>query len=365
MLFSTLSAQTPPHDLCAQALEIQPGMVLNQENNARATTTHTETPDASPASCIETFENDLWYKFTAQEGHLLYEVIMEPLACNTPAGMQAMIIESPDCEAENFIYRSCANPRQETKLKLFLEEPIAGKTYLIYADGFDGTECVFTLELIAHKTAQPDPEDTRFFQNDYRIVPEPDFFPNNYEISFLNNEMTIQWSAESEMDVEWFLVERMANMGTNSPFGQVVGRIKPVHAVGSEEARIYTFTDSKAFADGVKYCYRIVKVRADGKKSYAENLCVEARIIESFHIGEVLPAPGKGVYQIVLKSRKRQTLTFTVFDENMKELKKMSKRYSSKDEGYFTVDMNAYSPGTYFLRVENNEAFFLRKFDIQ
>ena len=363
--FSSLFAQIPPNDVCAQALEIEPGMVLSQENNAQATTTHTETPEATPASCIETFENDLWYKFTAQEGHRLYEVIIDPLGCNTPAGMQAMIIESVDCEAENFIYRACANPRQGAKLKLFLEEPEAGKTYLIYADGFDGTECVYSLELKAHRTAQPNPDDTKFLQNDYRKVVEPDFFPDNYELAFMNNEATIQWSANVETDVEWFLVERMSNVNTNSPFGKVISRIKPAHAVGAEESQLYSYTDSKAFFNGAKYCYRIVKIHTSGAKSYAESLCSEARIIESFHISEVVPAPGKGIYQTVLKSHKRQSLTFKIFDREMTILKEMSKKYSGKDEGLFTIDMNAYPPGTYFLRVENKDEFFLRKFAVE
>ena len=362
LCFCRISAQ--PNDRCTLAIEIKAGQVFFDQNNERATTFEGETPKPIPVSCIETFENDLWYRFTATEEHRFYEIEITTTACNFPTGLQGLIIEAENCDSEQYVYKACANPHSEIPFKLYLENPVPGKNYFIYIDGFDGTECVFSVSLDGYKENPLSGQDYKSVENDFSQV-EPSFFPEVYEVSFMNNETTIRWSASTEDDVLYFLIEGMLNVHSKSPYGRILGRVEPTHTVGSELEATYEFVDNKSFYSDLDYCYRIVWVNSAGEKAYSEIQCVKAHLIEDFHVSPVYPTEDAGMYKIILKNRKRQTLVFSILDEHQKELKKMIRKREPKQEGVISIDMKAYSPGIYFLKVEGKDAFYLRKFRLK
>ncbi|MEL6591130.1 MAG: hypothetical protein AAFQ68_13660, partial [Bacteroidota bacterium] len=185
LAFLGLSAQDWPHDQCEAAKIIQPGDFLTAENNQSATTTPSETPEKSPITCIKTFENDLWYRFETQEGYTHYEVIIDPIFCNTPAGLQAMVIKADECDFTTYEYKACVNPYAEEALQMVWREEEAGVNYLIYVDGYDGTQCSFKLRLMGYERDPRDPETISQQQNDYDgpppnlELPESDVFFTN------------------------------------------------------------------------------------------------------------------------------------------------------------------------------------------
>ncbi|MEL6671425.1 MAG: hypothetical protein AAFR61_04510 [Bacteroidota bacterium] len=358
----SLQAQIP-HDQCENARELSLGEYLPSEDNQQATVTETETPEPRPASCIQTFENDLWYKVYTIPGYRFYKASITPLSCNTPAGLQALVIEGSSCESGDFIYRACVNPHAEQALNLIWEDSVAGNPYLIYVDGYDGTECVFSVKV---EGFEEDPRSVRDVENLEVDYDEPTeiYEAANPEILFTNNEAVISWDAKTNEDVKLFLVERVMNFGKRKT-GYVAGKVKPSSTVGLGGNQRYEFADQRPYTSDKEYCYRIVRVNSQGKKAYSEPLCVTARMNEDFYISPVFPTQNQNTYVIRYRNEKKQDLTYVLLDEKEEELKRYVRKKEPKGEGSITIDMSPYTPGIYFLKVQGKDESFLRKFTFE
>lgn len=359
LLTAVVFAQLPPNDLCQHAIPISPGQILWSESNAGGTTSHDETPEGEPVTCIKTFENDLWYQFVGDSAFQYYEVVITPKSCATPAGLQALIIEADDCGAESFIYRACANPYAEKHLRLFLRNPIHAQSYFIYVDGYDGNICTFDLELIGHASNPLKPQDYLRLQNDYDDAP-PYFEPNHLQAHFENNEVTISWEVDAKEPVRLFLVERMQN--GSSPYGRVMQVIEAEHTVGQGNAH-YQYTDNRThYQDGESYCYRIVKVGEDDERAFGKAICIEADMVKSLEVTRVFVEPGTRQYRVLYTNYKKQDLTFSLLDADKTYLKGTKVERCPKGSNQMQIDLSDYPPGTYYLKVEGKDAYYLREF---
>ncbi|MEZ4850618.1 MAG: hypothetical protein R3B93_18785 [Bacteroidia bacterium] len=292
-----------------------------------------------------------------------YKVIVSPLSCNTPAGLQGMIIQADECESSRFIYRACANPYAEVSFEMVIEDSVPGNRYLIYIDGYDGTQCVFNLKLEGSQANPQSTEDIRRLQNDYGNPP-PLFEPDNYRTEFLNNESTIYWSAPASEDVDIFLIEKYIETPITS-YGRVIGTVEPMAVVAMDETPVYSFTDRRPFTDEEKCCYRIVKVNSQGKKSYSEPICLIANLTEDFYISPVEYTGEPGFYYINFRNYKKQDLVFSILDRNEEILKQMTREKEPKRDGQIRIDMNPYETGVYFLKVEGKSEYYLRRFTVK
>ncbi len=352
------------YDFCEQAKEVFPGDYLTALNNARATTSADQTPEGEPVTCIKTFENDQWYRFTADSGYTYYEVIIHPRQCATPAGMQALIIEAEDCSSEAFIYRACANPYKMEPLKFYLKDPKPEQNYFIYVDGYDGNVCTYDLELIGHeKNLHPD--DLRLLQTDYDNPP-PYFEPPRMNIQFQNNEVYLEWDVDAQEDVKFFLVERMLSwLPEHRVHGRVVRTIEAQNTVGNGVATYRFHDDFTRFEDGKEYCYRVLQINSQGQRAYTQHVCIEAKMIQSFSISKIFPQEEKNKFVVLYKNSKKQDLKFSVLDAEKKFLKGLTLEKVKKGDQQFTIDMTAYATGTYLFRVENGEELFEREFFVE
>ena len=183
-------SQIIPNDLCDRAIPLEFDQLISGQDNSRATTTDLEIPEAQPVSCIKTFENDLWYSFTTVPTLYYYEVEIRPHSCNTPAGLQAMIIRADECSAETFEYKACNNPYAERTLRMYMQETQHSLKHYIYVDGYDGTKCVFDIILRAYENDPRTVDELKKVENDYGKAP-PIFEPPVFDVSFANNEATI------------------------------------------------------------------------------------------------------------------------------------------------------------------------------
>lgn len=365
--FSYLQAQEPAladHDFCARAKYIEPGDFLSSISNAKATISEGETPEGEPVTCIKTFENDQWYQFTGDSTYAYYEVIIYPRFCATPAGMQALIIESDECATEMFIYRACANPYKMEPLKLFLKDPIQDQNYYLYVDGFDGNVCTYDLEFKGHQQNLP-PEDHRLLQTDYDNPP-PYFELDKVDISFRNNEAYLEWSVDAQEDVKFFLIERMLTwLPENRIHGRVVATIEAQNTVGSGQATYQFHDDFTRFEEGKEYCYRIVQIDSEGERAYTEPFCLKASMIKGFSVTKIFPQQEKNNFIVLYKNYKKQDLNFSVLDADGKFLKGLTLEKVKKGDHQFTVDMTDYETGTYRFKVDNGEEKFEREFFVE
>jgi len=338
-------------------------MRLRGQHNKQATISPEETPKGQPETCIKTFENDVWYQFVGDTAYQWYEVVVEPFECSTPAGLQALIIEAPSCDKETFVYRACANPYKDEPLRLFLRKVHHGAKYYVHVDGYDGTQCDFSISLSGIEEPFVD---FSHLQNDYTPSPVGDAGADTplLRLETENNEMTLLWEDDTQSNVQGFLVERWYEEFGKQAYGGIIGRVAPQQSVGTGTAT-YSFIDAfTPLAEGIKYCYRLVRVGEEGRAVYGQPVChIVAHTIVSFSVSPVNEDPEHaGFYVVQYDNRSKQDLTFRILDAEKKELKVLVRAKEPRHASTLTINMAPYPAGVYYLRAEAKEGYFLRQF---
>lgn len=350
----------PGHDFCEQAIDIAPGETLYNQTNRGAATALGEIPEGTPVTCIQTFENDVWYRLIADTAYSWYQIDIQPYECSTPAGLQAMVVETESCDAGTFIYKDCANPRETGNVTMFVDTSDLQASLLIYVDGYDGTECGFTISVKGFTEDPRSIEDIRQSEMDYQSPP-PYYEPVSASLKFENNVALISWEDESLSSTVLFQVQRSYLYGSRI-VGTVVGTVVPRQTVGSELTTYYEYIDLRAFREETEYCYRIVRIDDRGAKAYSEPLCAESILIQTFWASDVFPSSIPGTYEVQYNTKKKQDLRFSLKNEAGEELKALVKKREPKGDGIVQIDMTAYPVGEYVLEVSAEEGNYRRRF---
>ena len=355
----------PPNDICAKAIQIDLNERLSGHTNADATISMDfERPEVFPTTCIQTLENDVWFKFRAESGVAGYEIVIAAGFCATPAGLQALLIKSEDCNASKFVYRACSNKINTDTIKLFLENPVPGENYFIWIDGYDGTICEFDVALLGRKALVP--QDYRFLRFDYDMSAQAPYPADALAIGFSNNAANISWTARTQDDASLFIIELMPKMDgdkAESAYGRVVGFVEPRKLVGDGEAQ-YSFNDYLTpFKDGESYDYPLVKVAGDATKLVSETFTVKAKLIESFFLGEILPASPVGSYKVnYINRKKNQNFTLWVENSSGERIKEMNLLKEPVRDGSITINMQEFEQGEYLFVMDNGKEQYKKLF---
>ncbi|MEL7342199.1 MAG: hypothetical protein AAGM67_17075, partial [Bacteroidota bacterium] len=323
-------------------------------------TSDLQIPAGTPITCIQTFENDLWYELIPADGISWYQVDVMPYECSTPAGLQGMIISGSDCDAGTFDYLDCANPRETGNLSMFASPDFSEGKIWIYIDGYDGTECGFKLTIRGFDEDPRTVDDIRQATMDYDSPP-PYYEPLRSGMRFENNVAVIFWEDESHSSTSAFQVQRCYRYN-NRLAGTIIGTLEPKQTVGAETDTYYEFVDQRGFREGAEYCYRIVRIDDRGARAYSEPVCEEAILVDEFWVSEVFESDQPGSYQVQYNVRKKQTLRFILENEDGEELKSLIKKKEPKGDGIVTIDMSEYEPGSYALRVIGDTGSYFRVF---
>lgn len=356
-------AQTPGPDSCAQALSLTPGAPALFLSNAAATLNPDRLPAGLPATCIESFENDLWFRFETQPGLGYYAVTIAPQGCNTPAGLQALLIQAPGCDPASFDYVDCQNPQAETPLRLFVTDTLPGRPYLVYVDGYDGTECAFTIRLEAAATDPRQLADWRGQEMDFGLPDPAQAVEIPLEADFRNNEVSLRWEAAARTPVAFFQV--LLYPGPDTGPGWVLATVDPVQAVGDDPRVAYSYLHQATFAPGQVLCYRVAWYDPQGRKAFSPPICLTAEPVEDFYVSPVRPGPEKGIFEVHYINKRKQDLRFQVLDAAGKVQKEVTLSRVGLRDGKMEIDMRDFAPGPYDVRVEGKAGFFQRRFRVE
>jgi hypothetical protein len=294
----------------------------------------------------------------------LYEVQILAGFCTTPAGLQALIIQSEDCSASHFAYRGCSNKINTDTIKLFVEAPEAGKNYFIWIDGYDGTICEYEIALIARKAKTP--ADYKFMRFDYDAMDaQPTELPE-LQASFANNAATINWTSDQRDGNALFIIELLPdleNVSDDSKYARVVGFVEAKSLVG-QGAIPYTFTDYVSpYISGKSYRYRIVLVDENGNRAVSQTVSTKAKLVESYEVREVKASPEPGKYVVHYINRKRgQKFDVAVQNEAGEQVKHMLLDNEPIRDGNITIDMSSLPVGQYFFIMSAGKDQFRRAF---
>lgn len=350
----------PGHDACDRAIDISPGEILYDQTNRGAATSLGEIPEGTPVTCIQTFENDVWYRLLTDTAYTWYQVDIQPYECSTPAGLQAMIVETESCDAGGFIYKDCANPRETGYVTMFVDATDLQAMLLIYVDGYDGTECGFVISVKGFEEDPRSMDDIRQSEMDYDSAP-PYYEPVAASLTFENNVAMISWEDESLSSTALFQIQR-SYLYSGRTVGTVVGTVEPSQTVGSELTTYYEYIDLRAFREDTEYCYRIVRIDDRGAKAYSEPLCAKSILIQTFWVSDVFSSSIPGTYEVQYNTKKKQDLTFALMNDAGEELKALVKKREPKGDGIVQINMSEYPVGEYVLKASTQEGSYRRRF---
>ena len=355
----------PPNDLCGRAMPIRSGQYITGLENITATKgLDYETPAIAPATCIQTVENDMWFTFNTESGKEWYEVTIVTQSCNTPAGLQALLIRTDDCNATHFQYRGCSNKINTDTIKLFLHEPQPDIRHLIWIDGYDGTLCEFQVSLDARGPLTP--ADYRYLRYDYQVQPEPHLDLDGFTSAFENNAAIMRWKSPGLEDAAFYIIEQIPNLDRDqatSPYTRVVGILDAQALVGAGQAT-YEFQDLITDYRGAQRVeYRVVRVAPDGTRTVSEQFSIPVSLTTSFYAAEVKPSNQPNIYTVhYVNHKKGQTFQLQVLDQSGQQVKHMTLPKEPQRDGDITLKMEAFPAGTYTFTMSNGKEAFRRTF---
>ena len=360
-LLFPLLAQAQP-DRCAAALALKLNAQPLLQKNDSATLTATEVPHLFPGTCIQTFENDLWYAVTTEPGLAYYEVSIQPTACNTPAGLQALVMQADGCDSTRYRYVSCANPKQVQTLQMAWQESQPGKRYLIYVDGYDGTACEFLIAVTAYASPPVRAALIRPGDSDYYFGPHSSL--TAFDLTVRNNEVEIRWQDEPDMQVSHYLVERVYDQfGYKS--ASVLAEVYPGSQVAFGGVSGYRFTDRGPFRPGAEVCLRVVAVGPAGERVYFQTECATVQPVTSFSVSAPLPDPEKARgFLVQYNLYEKQALAFELLDAGGAVLKSFTLSKKAEKSGFITLDMTGYASGVYRFVCKGKDGAFSYDFEI-
>ncbi|NBV14061.1 MAG: hypothetical protein EBS07_08350 [Sphingobacteriia bacterium] len=351
----------PPHDTCISALPLPENSWVTDNNRLATLGPSTERPADWPGTCIQTYENDLWYSLDLQPGEE-YEISIVPEYCATPAGLQALLIKSRDCNPMHFQYLACENRKNLDTLRLIFItpiKPIPNVKYFLYVDGFDGNTCQYGLHVKHAPGAIGDPRNLRFLQyyTDDNL-PEPSLEAPN--ILFENNQSTLSWIDPLPDSTANYRIE--AVLDSNLNYFQVLQVLTPQSQVQGYQNQ-YVWTDSRLnLVHDQNYAYRLVKLLKNGEVEISRMGTVKAKVQNDFRIIEVVPSRNKGFFTARYLIRKKQDYEIAIVNQEGTVLKSKAIKNLEVGEHISELDLTPFPKGNYNFRIRSGNFQYVTPF---
>ncbi len=160
----------------------------------------------------------------------------------------------------------------------------------------------------------------------------------------------LEWETETEINNEYFVLERSTNGREFSTIAKVDG------AINSFQNISYEFLDAK-LPEAREIYYRLKQVDLDGAFTYSEVVVVENKVVEeSFTI---FPNPIEATDRLNVVSKLEGQFTVEIVDFNGRVVYSDTKRL---DPGTWDLPISDLSSGTYLLRLRSSDQLLLERF---
>lgn len=120
-----------------------------------------------------------------------------------------------------------------------------------------------------------------------------------FDVSKNDQSVICNWETASELNCDYFTIERSSNGIDFSPIGQMDG------AGTSNQPHTYTLYDSSPISEGVSY-YRLTQTDFDGTITYSETKSVNFSANSDITIA---PNPSNGTFRVIAKKLDLETLS--------------------------------------------------------
>jgi len=294
--FSFLYSQRPINDDCRTPLTLPINQWIEQSNHD-ATLNFNELPPAVPFSCINTFENDLWYQINTTNLKQPIRIILYPYQCNTPAGVQSILYSTYNCKELNKNILYCFTKDVGDTIQFIIPEPQLYENLMLYVDGFDGNICQFKIGVFILEEYHPF-DFCKYMRFDYL-----DRLPNWKQpllFNTQNNRIHIQWTHESP-DILGYAVQIKMKNGykTLSCFNA------QNYTFANQNFMEYLFNPDQL--DTQKVCFRLLAFYKNEIMT-SSDYCTQPKVIKNFWVSNPkLIQPNEYLY--IYKFNKSQKAT--------------------------------------------------------
>jgi hypothetical protein len=269
---STLYPQKPTNDDCNTPLTLKLNQWIDQ-NNEQATINKSELPQAVPYTCVNTFENDLWYVIPTQNITSPLIIIIYPYLCNTPAGVQAILYSQYDCKNLNNNILYCFTKDVSDTVKFVVARPNEFEKLMLYVDGFDGTICQFKIGVFELTDYHPF-DFCKYLRFDY--VTRTNQWKQPLNLFTKNNQIFIQWAHENPDVLGYAIQIKMQNgYKTLSCFNA------QNYVFVNQNFIDYVFNPDQL--DTEKKCFRLL-VYYKNEIIASPDYCIEPKVIKDFWV---------------------------------------------------------------------------------
>lgn len=311
-LISYLSGQ-PAHNDCQTPLLLPLNQWAAIQSNHQATINVEHLPPAVPYSCINTFENDLWFVFENNYQATPFQVVIIPLQCNTPAGVQAVLYDQYNCrDLQNHIL-ACATKDFGDTVRLIAENPQNIQKAMIYVDGYDGTQCEFKIGVFAIPNFHP-LDFCHYIRFDYAHPSNTYDFP--FSIQQKNNQLHLVWEPSEQNILGYALQVKMKNgFKTLSCF--------QANEAVYQKKQPFQYIFNPDEMDNQTYCFRLLVYQQD--KTYAsQEECFTPKPITAFWVSPPQPTQNPNEFKYLYKIFKPAKAILELRDTEGKVIKQKS-----------------------------------------
>ncbi len=276
--------------------------------------------------CSGSVENDTWYEWCApaswpvgQQGY----VSVTDQVCNSTGGLQLSVWNTnttcPSSSASATVV--CQNPGAQTDY-YYQWTAVANQCYYITIDGFAGTACQYTLAVGSVLVLPIELVSFTAKQN--------------------HSTVDLNWTTASEINNDYFTVEKSNDGYLYSPFGRMEG------AGNSNSLLNYSFTDNHP-CPGTNY-FRLKQTDYDGHFSYSDVVAVNFNYKQKFYPS--FNSPTQEI-NIAYYSSVRCKSKITIYDVNSRAVYSTEKEFQQGQNNY-TIPVTFLSRGMYFVQLEND-----------
>lgn len=345
------AAQTNNFDICGEAMTTICGTPATPDNQdycyapalltAGAGNFSSETSgqytDDSPANLTSIFcgsiENNSWYAFVQGSGTAAtFDFTVSGCTDGVQAEVYDVTTDANGCCTNFTSMSNCWNPNSATSGTVTAEGLITGHTYYLMVDGQDGDICDFT---VANWSA------TGILAVQL----------SSFSGIAMPQKNIVQWTTQSEIENDYFEVQRSFDGKHFVPLGKVKG------AGTSNNEHSYSYIDDEI---RVGECYyRLKQVEFDGTTQFSDNILLE-RTAQGNGIIAVYPNPAANKLIVELQYEIANEATLVVIT-NLQGKTIQTKEIQQKGYHQLYFDVSALENGMYFVRWLNKNGMSSQK----
>jgi len=171
----------------------------------------------------------------------------------------------------------------------------------------------------------------------------------------------LEWVTASEINNDYFILERSFNGDIFSSIGQVEG------AGNSNTINNYQYTDesitlspSSLRINSARVYYRLKQVDYDGQYSYSKTISIEVEKGNKI-VGDITPNPATNQITYTIDIPEDALITIQIVDI-LGKISLEENKEANQGRHSFTTDVSSLAKGMYFLKVSNQEVSAYQRF---